>query len=250
MFDTEADQFEKGRFLTETQRAYLKGDYKPPSHNAEIQNRYKIRQRVMGALADLSFVAPRLSNEDIEMIFNPIDPSGDGGSYDSDQIQQISSIHRGLTDTLALLIGGVKYADSLYVSSPKERSIVDGYVHDFESIPDKEARKRIVEKSGADVLKEYYMTPDIDFDAESMLRKAIEHSARRHNERVVSVTVETEPITEDTDQLLERFENRENLTREQVRLLKRERDVSGRDIQEYYRERQSDTPTTSRSPDR
>lgn len=240
MLDSGTKQFEKGKFLTETQRAYLNGDYEPPSQNAEKQNRYKIRQRTLGALYDLSTVASGLSNEDIELIFDPLDPSEEMDVYDFEQVLQLTSFHNRLTNILTMLILGIESAESLYVSTPIERETTDGYVHDFESIPDKEVRKEIVKQYGEEVLTDFFMTPDIHFDVEAILRKAIEHSARRRNERVVSVTVETEPISEDIDQLRKRFEEEKRLTREQLQLLNKETEISGQDIQKYWRNRQAD----------
>lgn len=240
MLDSGTEQFEKGKFLTETQRAYLNGDYEPPSQNAEKQNRYKIRQRTLGALYDLSIAGIGLSNEDIELIFNPLEPSKEMDLYDFEQVQQLTSFHNRLVNTLTMLILGIKSAESLYVATPIERETTDGYVYDFESIPDKEMRKEIIEQYGEEVLTESVMSPDIHFDVETILRKAIEHSARRRNERVVSVTVETEPISEDIDQLRRSFEERDRLTREQLQLLNKETEISGRDIQQYWKDRQAD----------
>jgi len=59
-----------GRFLSDNQRDYLKGDYEPPNKNAERQYRSQIRDRMVGAILDLGVVVRKLQHTDRESLFN------------------------------------------------------------------------------------------------------------------------------------------------------------------------------------
>ena len=59
-----------GRFLTDTQRDYLRGYHDPPNQNAEKQLRSKIRDRTVGAILDLHIVSRNLTEQDRELVFN------------------------------------------------------------------------------------------------------------------------------------------------------------------------------------
>lgn len=58
-----------GRFLTETQRAYLAGQHECPNDNAEYQIRSNIRSRIGGALFEFKIINEYLSDRDLEQIF-------------------------------------------------------------------------------------------------------------------------------------------------------------------------------------
>lgn len=66
--------FEKGRFLTPTQRDYLTGEHDPPTDNAESTMRSKIRERTVGAILELGLVSRSLGERDRELIFNYAKP--------------------------------------------------------------------------------------------------------------------------------------------------------------------------------
>ena len=63
------NELEKGRFLTDTQREYLKGGHESPSASAERQLRSKTRDRTVGAILDLQLVSRTLPKRDRENLY-------------------------------------------------------------------------------------------------------------------------------------------------------------------------------------
>lgn len=64
------DERQKGRFLTDTQQDYLNGSHDPPSDNAEVQLRSKIRDRMVGAMVELAHAGTNLGHRDRGLLYD------------------------------------------------------------------------------------------------------------------------------------------------------------------------------------
>lgn len=69
---------ENGPFLTELQREYLRGNYEPPSKNAERQLRSQMRKRTRAAFDDLQALSKGLSQQDQQLIAESDTPPESG----------------------------------------------------------------------------------------------------------------------------------------------------------------------------
>lgn len=83
-------EFDRGKFLTETQRKYLQGNHEPPSDNAESQVRSKIRARTKAAIHDLGLIARNLEQKDRSLLLNAETPT----STNLDEMTQLTNGNR------------------------------------------------------------------------------------------------------------------------------------------------------------